>query len=212
VTTVLKSLFKGVPNARTQVLLDEYDIAQPLPYIRRHPAWGQMSTVTDKALAQMSKGQVGVPTAMARLEDCPPGHRGPIYCWSPNRLRSFCPFCLAVHCRQGRGRRALSGGDPSRCYLVAIHAIPVGGVQKGDAEFQRALNRGNRFDSVPPRQSSRTYLSSQGTGRIPAAEFGQGRVTKFSFRAEITFPAASYQPNRKRGTMCQDQNAFVTLA
>lgn len=67
-TTVLQDLFKGVPNARTQVLLDEYDIAQPLPYIRRHPAWGQMSTETDKAWAQMSKGQVAVPTAMSSLK------------------------------------------------------------------------------------------------------------------------------------------------
>lgn len=67
-TSVLQDLFKGTPNARTQVLLDEYDIAQPLPYIRRHPAWGQMSALTDKAWAQMSKGQVDVPTAMGSLK------------------------------------------------------------------------------------------------------------------------------------------------
>jgi maltose-binding protein MalE len=65
---ILTSLFKGTPNARPQVLIDEYDIAQPLPYIRRHPAWGQMSTLTDKAWAQMSKGQVDVPTAMGSLK------------------------------------------------------------------------------------------------------------------------------------------------
>lgn len=65
---MLQELFKGMPNARPQVLIDEYEIAQPLPYIRRHPAWGQMSTVTDKAWAQMSKGQVDVPTAMGSLK------------------------------------------------------------------------------------------------------------------------------------------------
>lgn len=65
---ILTDLFKGVPNARPQVLIDEYDIAQPLPYIRRHPAWGQMSTETDKAWAQMSKGQVDVSTAMTSLK------------------------------------------------------------------------------------------------------------------------------------------------
>ena len=66
--TTFQEQFKDLANVRWQVLLDEYDIAQPLPYIRRHPAWGPMSALTDAAWKDLTQGKQDVPTAFAKLK------------------------------------------------------------------------------------------------------------------------------------------------
>ncbi len=65
---MLRDQFQNLPNVRWQVLLDEYDIAQPLPFIRRQPSWGPMSKLTDAAWKDLSQGKQDVPTALKNLK------------------------------------------------------------------------------------------------------------------------------------------------
>jgi hypothetical protein len=65
---LLQSQFQGLPHSRWQVVLDSYDIAQPLTLIRTHPGWSQMNPVINSAFKSMFSGSAEVPTTLQNLK------------------------------------------------------------------------------------------------------------------------------------------------
>ncbi|MER3405500.1 MAG: hypothetical protein C4289_10385 [Chloroflexota bacterium] len=64
----LKAQYQGLPGVRWEVVLGTYDIAEPLPAIRRHPRWVDMVKLTDAMWADIRTGNQGVAAALRDLK------------------------------------------------------------------------------------------------------------------------------------------------
>ncbi len=64
----LRTMFADKPKVRWEVMRDLYDVAEPLPLIRRHPAWGDMVKLTDAMWADLRAGTQAAEPALKALK------------------------------------------------------------------------------------------------------------------------------------------------